>query len=169
MLPWFCLKFDFQETPSHGELQTRPMCCTEPDDVQHDLNLYGCGQMIKLNDVWVVFALPSTTMLFYDCMWRPPVTNSAIVSPPPLLHAVLNVAVPGEALSLTVSIAAWHTRGRRFAPRTIENKCAVLSAFLFWSILLFSRSNIISLGPTFFLKTCAVMCEVIQLLYSNDQ
>ena len=32
--------------------------------------------------------------------------------------------------------------------------------------MLFSRSKIISLH---FLKACAVMCEVIQLLYSNDQ
>ena len=27
------------------------MCCPEPDDVQYDLSLYGCGQIIKLNDV----------------------------------------------------------------------------------------------------------------------
>ena len=40
-VPYFCLSvilsvyltFDFQENPSHGELQTRPMCCPEPDDV----------------------------------------------------------------------------------------------------------------------------------------
>ena len=46
-----CLSFDFQENPSHGELQTRPMCCPEPDDVQYDLSLYGCGQLIELNDL----------------------------------------------------------------------------------------------------------------------
>ena len=27
------LKFNFRENHSHGELQTRPMCCSEPDDV----------------------------------------------------------------------------------------------------------------------------------------
>ena len=42
-----CLKFDFQENPSHGELQTRLMCGSEPDDVQYDLSLYGCGQIIE--------------------------------------------------------------------------------------------------------------------------
>ena len=52
------LKFDFQENPSRRELQTRPMCCPEPDDVQYDLSLYGCGQLIELNDFWVVFATP---------------------------------------------------------------------------------------------------------------
>ena len=43
----FCLKFDFQENPSHGELQTRPLCCPEPEDVQYDLSFYGCGQIIS--------------------------------------------------------------------------------------------------------------------------
>ena len=28
-----CLKLNFQENPWHGELQTRPMCDSEPDDV----------------------------------------------------------------------------------------------------------------------------------------
>ena len=28
-----CLEFDFRENRSPGELQTRPMCCSEPDDV----------------------------------------------------------------------------------------------------------------------------------------
>ena len=28
-----CLKFDFRENRSPGELQTRPMCCSKPDDV----------------------------------------------------------------------------------------------------------------------------------------
>ena len=35
----FRLSFDLHENRSHGELQTRPMCCLEPDDVQYDLSL----------------------------------------------------------------------------------------------------------------------------------
>ena len=27
------------------------MCCPEPDDVQYELSLYGCGQLIELNDL----------------------------------------------------------------------------------------------------------------------
>ena len=42
-------EFDFQENPSHDSLQTRSMCCPEPDDVQCDLSLYGCGQLIEVN------------------------------------------------------------------------------------------------------------------------
>ena len=61
------LSFDLHENRVHGELQTRPMCCSEPDDVQYDLSLYGCGQIIELNDFCVVFAVPSTPMLCYDC------------------------------------------------------------------------------------------------------
>ena len=61
------LSFDLHENRSHGELQTRPMCCPEPDDVQYDLSLYGRGQIIELNDFSVVFAVPSTPMLCYDC------------------------------------------------------------------------------------------------------
>ena len=51
---------------SHGSLQTRPMCCLEPDDLQYNLSLYGCGQIIELNDFCVLFAVPSTPMLCYD-------------------------------------------------------------------------------------------------------
>ena len=139
------------------------MCCPEPDDVQYDLSLYGCDQIIKFNEFWVVFALPSTTMLFYDCLWRPPVTNSAIVSPPSLIHAVLTVAVPGEALILTVSIEAWHARGRRFADN-IEKNVPVFLHFYFGAFCYFLEAK---LFHYIFLKMC--MCEVIQLLYSNDQ
>ena len=39
-------------------------------------------------------------------LWRPRVTNCAIVSPRSQLHAVLTVAIPGEARSLMVSTAA---------------------------------------------------------------
>ena len=35
---------------SHGSLQTRPMCCPGPDGVHYELNLYGRGQIIELND-----------------------------------------------------------------------------------------------------------------------
>ena len=28
--------------------------------MQYDLSLYGCGQIIELNDFYVVFAVPST-------------------------------------------------------------------------------------------------------------
>ena len=53
VFPSFCLSLDVHENRLHGSLQTRPMCCSEPDDVKHDFSLYGCGQIIKLNDlVW---------------------------------------------------------------------------------------------------------------------
>ena len=39
------------------------MCCTEPDDVQYDLSLYGCGKFIELNDFCVLFAVTSPLML----------------------------------------------------------------------------------------------------------
>ena len=70
VFPSVRLSFDLHENRSHGELQSRPMCCSEPDDVQYDLSLYGCGQIIELNDFCVVFALPSTPMLCYD--WASP-------------------------------------------------------------------------------------------------
>ena len=95
------LSFDLHENRSHGEHQTRPMCCLEPDDVQNDLSLYGYGQIIELNDFYVVYAVPSAPMLCYD--WRPRVTDCAIVSPRSQLHAVLTVAIPGRHGSLMVS------------------------------------------------------------------
>ena len=67
VFPSVRLSFDLHENRLHGELQTRSMCCPKPDDVQHDLSLYGCGQIIELNYFCVVFAVPSTPMLCYDC------------------------------------------------------------------------------------------------------
>ena len=101
-------------------------------------------------------------------LWRPRVTNCAIVSPRSQLHSVLTVAIPGEARSLMVRTAAWHARGRRFAPRTNWKNSAVFSAFLFYreAFCYFQEAK---LFHYIFLKKCAVMCEVIQLLYSNDQ
>ena len=53
VFPSFCLSLDLHENRLHGSLQTRPMYCSQPDDVHHDLSLYGCGQIIKINDfVW---------------------------------------------------------------------------------------------------------------------
>ena len=39
------------------------MCFPEPDDVQYDLSLYGCGKIIELNEFCVLFAVPSPLML----------------------------------------------------------------------------------------------------------
>ena len=33
------------------------MCGPEPDEVQYDLSLYGCGKIIELNDFCVLFAV----------------------------------------------------------------------------------------------------------------
>ena len=66
VFPSVHLSFDLHENCSHSELQPRPMCCTEHDDVQYDFSLYGCGQIIELNDFCVVFAVSSTPMLCYD-------------------------------------------------------------------------------------------------------
>ena len=74
--------------------------------MQYDLSLYGCGQIIELNDFCVVFAVPSS--LYTNVMlrlWRPRVLT-AIISPRSQLHAVLTVAIQGEAHSLMVSTAA---------------------------------------------------------------
>ena len=38
------LSFDFQENPSHGELQAQPMCCPESDDV---LFIFECVRMLS--------------------------------------------------------------------------------------------------------------------------
>ena len=43
------------------------MCCSEPDDVQYDLSLYGCGQIIEVKYFCMLFAVPSTPMLCYYC------------------------------------------------------------------------------------------------------
>ena len=133
------------------------MCCPEPDNVQYDLSLYGCGQLIELNDFWVVFA---TTMLLtanppFRRRWRLHVTNCAIVSHSSLLQAVLTAAIPWGACSLMVNVVASHARGRRFAPRTEKNLQFFLHFILQGSVLLFSRSKIISLH---FLKD--VHCHV---------
>ena len=82
-------------------------------------------------------------------------TNCAIVSHSSLLQAVLTAAIPSEACSLMVSAVALHARGRRFAPRTKKNLLFFLHFVLQGSILLFSRSKIISLH---FLKD--VRCHV---------
>ena len=55
------------------------MCCPEPDDVQYDLSLYGCGKIIELKDVCVLFAVPSPLMLL-----------SAI--PPTVAHSIALLA-----------------------------------------------------------------------------
>ena len=55
------------------------MCCPEPDDVQYDLSLYGCGKFIELNDFCVLFAVPSAVMLL-----------SAI--PPTVAHSIALLA-----------------------------------------------------------------------------
>ena len=58
-----CLSLDLHENRSHDSLQTRPMCCPEPDDVQYDLSLYGCGKIIELNDFCVLFAVAHSIAL----------------------------------------------------------------------------------------------------------
>ena len=55
------------------------MCGPEPDDVQYDLSLYGCGKIIELNDCCVLFAAPSPLMLL-----------SAI--PPTVAHSIALLA-----------------------------------------------------------------------------
>ena len=50
------VKFDFQEHRSHDSLQTRPMCCPEPDDVPFIFECVGCCQLTELNDFLVVFS-----------------------------------------------------------------------------------------------------------------
>ena len=134
--------------------QTRPMCCPEPDDVQYDLSLYGCGQLIELNDFWVVFA---TTMLLmanppFRRRWRPHVTNCAIVSHRSLLQAVLTAAIPWEACSLMVNAVASH------AFRTADGKkSSVFSAFFYTEAFCYlQEAKIISLH---FLKD--VRCHVL--------
>ena len=61
--PSFCLSLDLHENRSHDSLQTRPMWCPEPVDVQYDFSLYGRGKIIELNDFCVLFAVPSPLML----------------------------------------------------------------------------------------------------------
>ena len=82
----FRLSFDFHENRSHGELHAWPMCCSEPNDVQYDLSLYGYGQIIQLNDFCVVFAKFGVRYAFFANvvlrLWRPRATVlNAIVSP----------------------------------------------------------------------------------------
>ena len=52
-------------------------------------------------------------------------------------------------------------------PRTNNKNSAIFSAFLFYreAFCYFQEAK---LFHYIFLKTCAVMCEVIQLLYSNE-
>ena len=89
------------------------MCCPEPDDVQYDLSLYGCGQIIELNDFCVLFAVPYNANVMLR-LWRPRVTECAIMSSRSQLHAVLTVPITGEACNLMVSTAAGHARVRHF-------------------------------------------------------
>ena len=42
--PWVDCEFDFQENRSHDSLQTRPMCCLEPDDVPF---IFECVRMLS--------------------------------------------------------------------------------------------------------------------------
>ena len=64
VLPSFLLspnyhpKFDFQENRTHDSVQTRPLCWPETSDVQYPLSLYGCIQLLQLNDFWVVLVSP---------------------------------------------------------------------------------------------------------------
>ena len=44
------LKFDFQENRLHDSVQTRPLCLPETNDVYYPLCLYGCIQLLQLND-----------------------------------------------------------------------------------------------------------------------
>ena len=72
-----------------------------------------------------------------------------------------------------VNVVASHARGRRFAPRTKKNLPFFLHFILFSAFcILFSAFCYFQEPKLFhyiFLKTCAVRCEVIQLLYSYDQ
>ena len=79
VFPSVCLSLDLHENRSHDSLQTRPMCCPEPDDVQYDLSLYGFGKIIELNYFCVLFAVPSQLMLL-----------SAI--PPTVAHSIALLA-----------------------------------------------------------------------------
>ena len=60
--------------------------------MEYDLSLYGCGQKRLLCGVRCAFY--ANVMLR---LRRPRVTDCAIVSPRSQLHAVLTVAIPGEA------------------------------------------------------------------------
>ena len=70
----------------------------------------------------IIRLLSGVRYAFYDNvmlrLWRPRVTNCAILSPPSQLHPVVTVAIPGEACSLMVNTAASHAIGRNFSPRT---------------------------------------------------
>ena len=58
--------------------------------MQYDLSLYGCGQIIQLNNFCVVFAMPSSPTLCANVL-------NATVSPWSQLHGVLTGAITGEA------------------------------------------------------------------------
>ena len=47
------LILDFQDNPSHGELQTRPMCCPEPDDVPF---IFECVRMLSTYRIKLLFS-----------------------------------------------------------------------------------------------------------------
>ena len=100
-------------------------------------------------------------------LWRPRVTNCANVSPRSQLHAVLTAATPGETRGLLVSTAL-DMRDVGVSHRgPIEINSAFFSAFLFYreAFCYFQEAK---LFHYIFLKTCSVMCEVSQLLYSNE-
>ena len=63
--------------------------------MKYVLSFYGCGQIIELNDFCVMFAVPLYANVMLR-LWRPRVTDCAIMSPRSQLHAVLTVAIPGE-------------------------------------------------------------------------
>ena len=80
-----CLKFDFRENRSPGELQTRPMCCSEPDDVPFIFKFVRKWSNYKIKRLRVVFAMPSPPMLL-------------LVIPPMVAHSIaLWVADTGVA------------------------------------------------------------------------
>ena len=66
--------------------------------MQYDLSLYGCGQILQLNDFCVVFTMPSSPTLCCDCGVPVRLLLNEIVSPWSQLHAVLTFAITGEAL-----------------------------------------------------------------------
>ena len=52
------LNFDFRENRLHDSVKTRPICYPQTSGVQYPLSLYGCIQLLQLNDFWVVLVSP---------------------------------------------------------------------------------------------------------------
>ena len=109
--PSFCLSLDLHENRSHDSLQTQPMCCPEPVDVQYDLSLYGCGKIIELNDFCLLFAVPSPLMLLS-------------VIPPMMAHSTALLA-GDTGWSYTADFPSEQSADKR---RTILTLPSVLSA-----------------------------------------